>query len=63
MDRLRRKCVVLAMELKLNESSTEHVVQTMIILVLTGLKFTLTSTLFGVHELFVGGNIVLASML
>ena len=58
----KTQCTKISMMCKRNESATEHITQTLVILLLTGLKFTRTSTVFGVHELFVGGSTVLLLM-
>ena len=58
-DEMTERFNEMAISFKTNESSVEQLVQTITLVLLTLVKFSETATVTGLHELFVGGNVVL----
>jgi hypothetical protein len=48
--------------MRLNENSTEHFLQSFLLIIIIALKFTKTGTVFGLREMFASGNMALILM-
>ncbi len=52
----------LTAKMRLNENSTEHFLQSFLLIIIIALKFTETATVFGLREMFASGNMALILM-